>query len=1021
MTLSTRYRTCIWQAALWLLAGVFLLSASPANAQQSGSLLANSSPDVEERNAKVSLQEALTRVSNLHGVSFLYRPEEIAGKVVHQKKALPAQLEGQLDRILTPHDLTSKQVGEHSYAIVPQTPAAARGVPASIDAIAQTGTIQGTVTDNTGPLPGVQVVIQGSTRGDVTSPDGTYEISGVPPGEYTVQAKFVGYSTQTAQVIVAEDETVTQNFTMTQDVMQMDGAVVTGTRSERTQRETTSSISVLGAEELESIDPNSQADILRSVPGVHTEGGGGAVAANVFVRGLPAPGQYKYNPIEEDGMPVISETRTTTSAQDIFFRYDQNVDRLEFVRGGSAALFGVGSPAGIINYISKTGGSTQETSIKATGGQNNLYRFDFNTNGPLGDDFRYSIGGFYRYDEGPVVTGLPTEGLQLKGNLTYLQDNGYIRVHAKYMDDAAQFFLPFHHQFSNENPADGNDGAEITTISSPDAADFNFNTPDGRFESQMEDGITARGTNVMFEFYRDLGSGFSLENKSKYTNIAHDFNIFIPVQPTTPEGFASNYINDPNQQVRYTFARGQREAFGQEFYSANAGAPVTRDDLIMNQGAWNWSRPYTDFATQTEINKTAEIGSSTHNITFGAFLSRTDVEQTEIYSSTLVEFADQPRFLDAQVIDIGPDGEAGTSDDTLVDEITRDGLSNAATTYVNNQITSNKIAGFFGDEMEFGNLRIDAGARFEIRKAEWSVEGTEAITTGDELAVQNFQWGNGEFERASLYSTDFAVSLGVNYQVADIANLYAVGSRGYFFPEIASLTTGDPVGELDNEKFYQGEFGVKLASEIISGSLALYYANLQDRFAADQRTDANGVVRTVANRVGGSRTLGVEATSAVLIPGVDGLRLDFMATYQDHEYTDFTQPAPDGGVLDFSGNEIQRQPNYFAQAGLQYNYSGFDYRMSSKYTGERFPSPGNFEESILDPYMIVNLNAGYTINFADDQTLRLGVNVFNLWNSRGLTEGDPRLQPGIDPANRPFFIARPILPRRVKVSLTYNL
>ena len=876
------------------------------------------------------------------------------------------------------------------------------------------------MTDKSGPLPGVQVVIQGSTKGGVTSPDGTYEISGVSPGEYTLQAKFVGYATQTAQVTVEEDETVTQDFTMTQDVMQMEGAVVTGTRSERTQRETTSSISVLGAEELESIDPNSQADILRSVPGVHTEGGGGAVAANVFVRGLPAPGQYKYNPIEEDGMPVIAETRTTTSAQDIFFRYDQNVDRLEFVRGGSAALFGVGSPAGIINYISKTGGSTQETSIKATAGQNNLYRFDFNTNGPLGDDFRYSVGGFYRYDEGPIVTGLPTEGLQLKGNLTYLQDNGYIRVYAKYMDDAAQFFLPFYFNTATKEAANGIDGAEWTTISTPDAADFNFNTPDGRFESQMEDGITARGSSVMFEFYRDLGNGFSLENKSKYTNLDHTFNIFIPFGAQTPQGFASDYLSDPDQRVRYRYARGAQEAFGNQYYDgSDPGVSRGANDLLADQGAWNWSRPYTDFSTQIEINKSAEIGSSTHNITFGAFLSRTDVEQTEIYSSTLVEFADQPRFLDAQVIDIGPDGQAGTSDDTLVDDITRDGLSNASSTYVNNQITSNKIAGFLGDEMEFGKLRIDVGARFEIRKAEWAVEGAEDISTGDELAVQDFQWGSGEFERASLYSNDFAASLGLNYQVTETANLYAVGSRGYFFPEIASLTTGDPVGDLDNEKFYQGEFGVKLASETISGSLALYYANLQDRFAADQREDPQtGQIRTVANRVGGSQTLGVEASGAVLVPNVEGLRVNFMATYQDHEYTDFTQIGEDGPI-DFSGNEIRRQPNLLGQLGLQYSAGGFDSRVSAKYTGERFGNDENTQ--VLDPYTIVNLDAGYTITFVDEQSLRLGVNIFNALNSRGLTEGNPRLAPGTDPSDQPFFIARPILPRRVKVSLTYNL
>ncbi|HHP7238283.1 TonB-dependent receptor domain-containing protein [Longibacter sp.] len=1024
MNQTTRYLTRAWQAALWLLAGCLVLSATTAVAQQTEeSLLANSSPTIEERNAEISLEEALTRISNLHGVSFLYRPEQITGKVVHRRKALPARLDGQLDRILAPHGLTHTKVGSQSYAIVPVQE---RMTPATREATEpmQTGTVQGTVRDQSGPLPGVQVVLQGTTRGDVSAPDGSYEIAEVPAGDYTLQAKFVGYATQTVDITVEADETVTQDVTMTQDVMQMEGAVVTGTRSERTQRETTSSISVIGAEELETIQPNSQADILRSVPGVHTEGGGGAVAANVFVRGLPAPGQYKYNPIEENGMPVISETRTTTSAQDIFFRYDQNVERLEFVRGGSSALFGVGSPAGIINYISKTGGSTQETTIKATAGQNNLYRLDFNTNGPIGDNFRFNLGGFYRYDEGPVVTGLPTQGGQIKGNLTYLQDNGYIRIYGKYMNDAAQFFLPFYYNTSTKEAADGIDGAEWTTISTPDAADFNFNTPDGRFESQMEDGITARGGNLMIEFYRDLGSGFSLENKARYTSMDHVFNIFIPFGATTPQAFASDFINGPDQAVRYRYARGTEGQFGDGTYSGSGpGVSRSRTDLIVNQGAWNWSRPYTDVASQIEINKSAEVGSSTHNITFGAFLSRTDVEQTEIYSSTLAEFADQPRFLDAQLVDT--QGTSDTSDDVVLQDITRDGLSNASTNYVNNQITSNKIAGFFGDEIEFENLRVDLGFRYGIRSAEWAVEGTEAIDTGDELAQQDIQWGNGEFTRTSLYSTDWAASLGLNYQVTETANLYAVGSRGYFFPEIASLTTGDPVGDLTNEKFYQGEFGVKLASQTISGSLALYYTNLQDRFAADQREDpATGQIRTVANRVGGSQTLGAELSGAVLIPTIDGLRVNYMATYQDHEYTDFTQPGEDGTLgtgddIDLSGNEIRRQPNILGQLGLQYSSTTFDGQVSAKYTGERFGNDINTQ--VLDPYTIVNLDAGYTVQFDDEQTMRLGVNVFNLLNSRGLTEGNPRLAPGTDPSDQPYFIARPILPRRVKVSLTYSL
>jgi len=180
----------------------------------------------------------------------------------------------------------------------------------------------------------------------------------------------------------------------------------------------------------------------------------------------------------------------------------------------------------------------------------------------------------------------------------------------------------------------------------------------------------------------------------------------------------------------------------------------------------------------------------------------------------------------------------------------------------------------------------------------------------------------------------------------------------------------------------------------------------------------------VANRVGGSQTLGAELSGAVLIPTIEGLRVNYMATYQDHEYTDFTQPGEDGTLgtgddIELSGNEIRRQPNVLGQLGLQYSSTTFDGQVSAKYTGERFGNDINTQ--VLDPYTIVNLDAGYTVQFADEQTMRLGVNVFNLLNSRGLTEGNPRLAPGTDPSDQPYFIARPILPRRVKVSLTYSL
>ncbi|PEN04995.1 hypothetical protein CRI93_14130 [Longimonas halophila] len=949
----------------------------------------------------VSMEEALSYIAEEHDVTFLYQPGVLADLHVPARKALPARLHGQLDRLLHPHNLHYEQVGERSYAIVPRAEANPR--PAPVSRI-QTGTLTGRVTQTDGtPLPGVQVVLQGTPIGTTTDTEGRYTIEDIEAGTYTVRATFLGYAPAQAEVTIEADATVEQNFELREDVMQMEGAIVTGTRQERTQREATSSISVIQGADIQRIQPNSQADILRSVPGVHTEGGGGEVAANVFVRGLPAPGQFKYNPIQEDGMPVISETRTTTSSQDIYFRNDLNVEQLEFVRGGSAALFGVGSPAGLLNYISKTGGSSQETTLRTQVGQDNLYRLDFNTNGPLGENLRYNLGGFYRYDEGPVVSGLATRGLQLKGNLTYLQDNGYIRIYAKYLDDRNQFFLPFPHDQQTGEAADGNDGREITTVNARGAADFSFRSPNGVFQSEMGNGIVANGTSFSVEVSQDLGSDYTFESRTRWTDMDHQFNIFIPFPAfQNPFDYAADFIDAPTEQAVWQYANST-----ETFDPGTPGNP----NFIIDQGAWNWDRPYTDFSTDVQLTRTLDTGTTPHDITVGGFFARTEVTQRDTHSSVLNEFADQPRLIDLFIAD------TATGDTTRV---TQNGLSNAASVYVNNEFASNKAAGYIGDEISIGDdLRLDIGARYELRQATIVSEGSEAVGEngefGDALAVQGFQWGNGQFTRRSVRSTDFAVSVGANYALTDVLNLYGVGSRGYFFPELASLAPlvepGAEIGDLDNEEFLQGELGLKAGSPSLSGTLALYYTELNNRFSADPRQNPDtGLIEIVPEQIGGSRTLGVELTGAVVPSFAEDFQLNGMFTFQDHEFTDFEE---------FTGNWIQRQPKVMAQAELAYDSGGLDVSISGKYTGKRFGDEANFQE--LEAYTIVNAGLGYTIGFSDEQSLRIGLRAFNAFNSRGLTEGDPRLPADVDPSDQPFFNARPILPRRIKASLTYRL
>src|SRR5690554_4893059 len=89
-------------------------------------------------------------------------------------------------------------------------------IPAEM-ALAQTGKISGQVTDaSTGePLPGVNVVIAGTTTGATTDPDGYYTILNVPPGTYSLRASFIGYTPETVEEVrVNIDLTSEVNFSL---------------------------------------------------------------------------------------------------------------------------------------------------------------------------------------------------------------------------------------------------------------------------------------------------------------------------------------------------------------------------------------------------------------------------------------------------------------------------------------------------------------------------------------------------------------------------------------------------------------------------------------------------------------------------------------------------------------------------------------------------------------------------------------------------------------------------------------
>ena len=91
--------------------------------------------------------------------------------------------------------------------------------------------ISGTVTDSDGnPLAGANVEVVGTGQGSSSDASGSYMITGVSSGNYTVKASYIGHRTQTKSADVGASG-ANVNFSLATSAVAGEGVFVTGTRA----------------------------------------------------------------------------------------------------------------------------------------------------------------------------------------------------------------------------------------------------------------------------------------------------------------------------------------------------------------------------------------------------------------------------------------------------------------------------------------------------------------------------------------------------------------------------------------------------------------------------------------------------------------------------------------------------------------------------------------------------------------------------------------------------------------------
>ncbi len=208
-------------------------------------------------------------------------------------------------------------------------------------------TVTGNVTDSDDglALPGVNIIIQGTTQGTTTDSQGNYSIT-VPNGNAVLLFSFIGYVAQ--EVPVNSRNSI--NVSMVPDAKQLDEVVVVGYGTQRRATLTGAVSDIKGDDMLRTKNENPQNMLTGRIAGVRVwqrSAEPGTFNNNFDIRGLGSP------LIVIDGVPRTVEDFQRLNPTDI--------EDVSVLKDASAAIYGVRSSNGVVLVTTKKGAPGKTT------------------------------------------------------------------------------------------------------------------------------------------------------------------------------------------------------------------------------------------------------------------------------------------------------------------------------------------------------------------------------------------------------------------------------------------------------------------------------------------------------------------------------------------------------------------------------------------------------------------------------------------------------------------------------------
>ncbi|MFP4342658.1 MAG: carboxypeptidase-like regulatory domain-containing protein [Cyclobacteriaceae bacterium] len=218
-------------------------------------------------------------------------------------------------------------------------------IPELVGAQANTGTIVGAIRNEKGEsIPGITIMLEGSTRGTASVADGRFQIKNVKPGNHTLLISGIGYARQSRAITLKPNQNLHIDIRLAEDTQQLAEVVVKGASESAKLIESAKAVDVIETKTLK-LQSADLGEIIAQTQGVNVRRSGGLGSGTRFAMNGLTDDQVRFF---INGIPLHFAGYSLGIAN-----VPVNlIDRVEIYKGVVPIQFGADALGGIVNLVS---------------------------------------------------------------------------------------------------------------------------------------------------------------------------------------------------------------------------------------------------------------------------------------------------------------------------------------------------------------------------------------------------------------------------------------------------------------------------------------------------------------------------------------------------------------------------------------------------------------------------------------------------------------------------------------------